>query len=120
MGLLWAVWRKKTHHSAWTDEEFNQTIIAGMGELHLDIIVDPGEVNSTVKAKTGKPQAVYREAIRATPMNKHASETMAAVSITRRRSTKLPPAGISNWGVDEFINSDRAVWYPGEYPWLAR
>ena len=49
----------------WTDEESNQTIIAGMGELHLDIIVDRMKREFNVEANVGKPQVAYREAIRA-------------------------------------------------------
>lgn len=47
-----------------TDEETGQTIIAGMGELHLDIIVDRMRREFKVEANTGKPQVSYREAIR--------------------------------------------------------
>ena len=48
----------------WTDEESNQTIIAGMGELHLDIIVDRMKREFNVEANVGKPQVAYRETIR--------------------------------------------------------
>lgn len=47
-----------------TDEETGQTIIAGMGELHLDIIVDRMRREFKVEANTGKPQVSYRETIR--------------------------------------------------------
>ena len=46
-----------------TDEETGQTIIAGMGELHLDIIVDRLKREFKVEANTGKPQIAYRETI---------------------------------------------------------
>ncbi|MGN1309429.1 MAG: elongation factor G, partial [Akkermansia sp.] len=46
-----------------TDEETGQTIIAGMGELHLDIIVDRLRREFKVEANTGKPQIAYRETI---------------------------------------------------------
>ncbi|BAU76000.1 elongation factor G [Metapseudomonas furukawaii] len=49
-----------------TDEETAQTIISGMGELHLDIIVDRMRREFNVEANTGKPQVAYREAIRKT------------------------------------------------------
>jgi len=47
-----------------TDEESGQTIIAGMGELHLDILVDRMKREFNVEANVGKPQVAYREAIR--------------------------------------------------------
>ncbi len=47
-----------------TDEESGQTIIAGMGELHLDIIVDRMKREFSVEANIGKPQVAYRETIR--------------------------------------------------------
>jgi elongation factor G len=49
-----------------TDEETGQTIIAGMGELHLDIIVDRMRREFSVEANIGKPRVAYREKIRAT------------------------------------------------------
>ena len=49
-----------------TDEETGQTIISGMGELHLDIIVDRMRREFNVEARVGKPQVAYREAIRNT------------------------------------------------------
>ena len=47
-----------------TDEESGQTIISGMGELHLDIIVDRMRREFKVEANIGKPQVAYRETIR--------------------------------------------------------
>ncbi len=47
-----------------TDEESGQTIIAGMGELHLDIIVERMKREFGVEANVGKPQVAYRETIR--------------------------------------------------------
>ncbi len=49
-----------------TDEESGQTIIAGMGELHLEIIVDRMKREFNVEANVGKPQVAYRETIRST------------------------------------------------------
>lgn len=49
-----------------TDEETGQTIISGMGELHLDILVDRMRREFNVEANIGKPQVAYRETIRNT------------------------------------------------------
>ena len=49
-----------------TDEESGQTIISGMGELHLEIIVDRMKREFSVEANVGKPQVAYRETIRST------------------------------------------------------
>ncbi|HXW65309.1 MAG TPA: elongation factor G [Burkholderiaceae bacterium] len=52
-----------------TDEESGQTIISGMGELHLEIIVDRMRREFGVEASVGKPQVAYRETIRRTVDN---------------------------------------------------
>lgn len=49
-----------------TDEETGQTIIAGVGELHLEIIVDRLKREHNVVVNTGQPQVAYRETINAT------------------------------------------------------
>ncbi|OCH33810.1 elongation factor G [Aliivibrio fischeri] len=49
-----------------TDEESGQTLISGMGELHLDIIVDRMKREFSVECNVGKPQVAYRETIRGT------------------------------------------------------
>lgn len=49
-----------------TDEESGQTIISGMGELHLEIIIDRMKREFKVEANVGKPQVAYRETIRST------------------------------------------------------
>ena len=46
-----------------TDEETNETIISGMGELHLEILVDRMKREFNVVADVGKPQVAYRETI---------------------------------------------------------
>ena len=49
-----------------SDEEINQTIISGMGELHLDVLVDRMRREFNVQANVGKPQVAYRETVRKT------------------------------------------------------
>lgn len=60
-----------------TDEETNQTIISGMGELHLDIIVDRMKREFKVEANIGQPQVAFRETIRGTSevQGKHAKQS---------------------------------------------
>ena len=48
----------------YTDQETGQTIIAGVGELHLDIIVDRLRREFKVEANVGQPMVAYRETIR--------------------------------------------------------
>ncbi|PIQ43000.1 MAG: elongation factor G [Gammaproteobacteria bacterium CG11_big_fil_rev_8_21_14_0_20_46_22] len=54
-----------------TDEETGQTIIAGMGELHLEIIVDRLRREFSVEANVGKPQVAYRETIKKVVEHEH-------------------------------------------------
>ena len=61
-----------------TDEESGQTIISGMGELHLDILVDRMRREFNVEANVGKPQVAYRETIRSHDVKsdyKHAKQS---------------------------------------------
>ncbi|MDC9614687.1 elongation factor G [Xenorhabdus khoisanae] len=60
-----------------SDEETGQTLIAGMGELHLDVLVDRMRREFNVEANVGKPQVAYRETIRASveQEGKHAKQS---------------------------------------------
>lgn len=60
-----------------TDEETGQTIMSGMGELHLDILVDRMKREFNVEANVGEPQVAFRETIRGTAeaQGKHAKQT---------------------------------------------
>lgn len=64
LGLaLGKLMREDPSFRAWSDDESGQTIIAGMGELHLDIIIDRLKREQKVEVNTGKPQVAYRETI---------------------------------------------------------
>jgi elongation factor G len=79
-----------------TDEESGQTIISGMGELHLEIIVDRMKREFNVEANVGKPQVAYRETIRkAVEQSKASSSSSRAVaaSTATSSSTSSRPSG---------------------------
>ncbi len=102
-----------------TDEETGQTIIAGMGELHLDILVDRMKREFNVEANVGKPQVAYRETIKRKVEN---------VSYTHKKQTggsgqfakviiSIEPTGVSVGGEGgyEFVNSVSGGRVPREY-----
>lgn len=100
----------------WTDEESNQTIIAGMGELHLEIIVDRMKREFNVEANVGKPQVAYRETIRQTVKDiegKHAKQTGGRGQYGHVIIDMYPlePGGIGY----EFVNDIKGGVIPGEY-----
>jgi elongation factor G len=65
-----------------TDQESGQTIISGMGELHLDIMVDRMRREFNVEANVGKPQVAYRETIRGTSRRKASTPSSPAVRVS--------------------------------------
>jgi elongation factor G len=69
-----------------TDEESGQTIISGMGELHLEIIVDRMKREFKVEANVGKPQVAYRETIRHPSSRKAGSSARAAAAASSATS----------------------------------
>ena len=102
-----------------TDEETGQTIIAGMGELHLDILVDRMKREFRVEANVGKPQVAYRETIKRKVEN---------VSYTHKKQTggsgqfakvliSIEPTGTSAGGEGgyEFVNNVSGGRIPREY-----
>jgi elongation factor G len=100
-----------------TDEETGQTIIAGMGELHLDILVDRMRREFRVEANVGKPQVAYRETIR---------RKVEKVDYTHRKQTggsgqfarvqiSIEPTGGDGDGGYEFENKVTGGRIPKEY-----
>jgi elongation factor G len=98
-----------------TDEESGQTIISGMGELHLEIIVDRMMREFKVEAEVGAPQVSYREAI-TTPVDK--SYKYAKQSGGRGQYGhvvfELKPAAEANTGLT-FVNDIKGGVIPKEY-----
>jgi elongation factor G len=99
-----------------TDEETGQTIISGMGELHLEILVDRMRREFRVEANVGKPQVAYRETI---------SKPVAKVEYTHKKQTGgsgqygrviigIEPTGGGDGGY-EFVNAVTGGRIPKEY-----
>jgi elongation factor G len=99
------------------DEETGQTIIAGMGELHLDILVDRMRREFKVEANIGKPQVAYRETIR---------KTVEKYEYTHKKQTggsgqfakviiKIEPMSTADGAMYEFDNKVTGGRVPREY-----
>ena len=100
-----------------TDEETGQTIIAGMGELHLEVLVDRMRREFKVEANVGKPQVAYRETIR---------NTVDKVDYTHKKQTggsgqfakviiKLEPLDTADGGCTSSSNKVTGGRIPREY-----
>jgi elongation factor G len=99
-----------------TDRESNQTIIAGMGELHLDIIVDRMKREFNVEANIGKPQVAYRETVREKVTDiegKHAKQS-GGIGQYGHVVIDLYPIDAGGEGY-EFINDIKGGVIPSEY-----
>ena len=103
-----------------TDDETGQTIIAGMGELHLEVLVDRMRREFRVEANVGKPQVAYRETLRR-PVQKHSythkkqtggSGQFAKVVIDVEPN---PPLDEEQHGGYEFVNAVTGGRIPREY-----
>ncbi|CAL4324143.1 Elongation factor G [Buchnera aphidicola (Periphyllus testudinaceus)] len=101
----------------WTDQESNQTIIAGMGELHLEIIIDRMKREFSVDANIGKPQVAYRETIGAEVKNiegKYIKQSGGRGQYGHVVIDIFPLEPGSKEGY-EFINNIKGGVIPGEY-----
>ncbi len=101
-----------------TDEETGQTIIAGMGELHLDILVDRMKREFNVEANVGKPQVAYRETIRR-KIEKvdytHKKQTGGSGQFARVIIDVEPGGGADGDAGYEFVNKVSGGRIPREY-----
>ncbi|MEO7804683.1 MAG: elongation factor G [Actinomycetota bacterium] len=98
-----------------TDEETGQTIIAGVGELHLDVLVDRLLREFKVDANVGKPQVAYRETIRK-PVEKHVERYVKQTGGKGQFAhvvINLEPTGPG--GGYEFVNKITGGKIPSEY-----
>ncbi len=101
------------------DEETGQTVIAGMGELHLDILVERMRREFNVDANIGKPQVAYRETIRGTVEKysyTHKKQTGGSGQFAKILITVEPlDMTTSNGATYEFVNSVSGGRIPREY-----
>ena len=101
-----------------TNPETGETLIAGMGELHLDIIVDRMKREFNVEANVGKPQVAYRETIRQKVTDvegKHAKQSGGRGQYGHVVIDMYPLEPGSNPKGYEFINDIKGGVIPGEY-----
>ncbi len=100
-----------------TDEETGQTIIAGMGELHLDILVDRMRREFKVEANVGKPQVAYRETLRGTVERldyTHKKQTGGSGQFAKIQ-LRVEPLTDPEAGTYEFVNAVTGGRIPKEY-----
>src|SRR5689334_5808068 len=100
------------------DEETGQTVIAGMGELHLDILVDRMRREFNVEANIGKPQVAYRETIRGTVEKLtyvHKKQTGGSGQYAKVVVTVEPLSLEADGPTYEFVNAVTGGRIPKEY-----
>ena len=101
-----------------TDEETGQTVISGMGELHLEILVDRMRREFKVEANVGKPQVAYRETIRRVVEKEeytHKKQTGGSGQFAKVQ-IKLEPLEMTSDGPSyEFVNSVTGGRIPREF-----
>ncbi|GLZ30529.1 elongation factor G [Lentzea sp. NBRC 105346] len=100
------------------DEETGQTIIAGMGELHLDILVDRMRREFKVEANIGKPQVAYRETIRRAVEKysyTHKKQTGGSGQFAKVLITVEPLEKNEDGALYEFVNAVTGGRIPREY-----
>jgi elongation factor G len=100
------------------DEETGQTVISGMGELHLDILVDRMRREFNVEANVGKPQVAYRETIRGTVEKidyVHKKQTGGSGQYAKVLVRLEPLPLISDGPSYEFVNAVTGGRIPKEY-----
>ncbi len=100
------------------DEDTGQTIIAGMGELHLDILVDRMKREFKVEANVGKPQVAYRETIRRTVAKygyTHKKQTGGSGQFAKIQITLEPLGETEDGSMYEFVNAVSGGRIPREY-----
>ena len=99
------------------DEETGQTVIGGMGELHLDILVDRMKREFKVEANVGKPQVAYRETIRRKVEKidyTHKKQTGGSGQYAKVQMT-FEPLQSADGELYEFVNSVTGGRIPREY-----
>ena len=99
------------------DQETGQTVISGMGELHLDILVDRMRREFKVEANVGKPQVAYRETLKRTVEKydyTHKKQTGGSGQFAKVQ-IKLEPMEVEGDKTYEFVNSVTGGRVPREY-----
>ncbi len=98
-----------------SDEESGQTIIAGMGELHLEIIVDRMKREFSVEANVGKPQVAYRETIRKAAMDVEGKHVKQSGGKGQYGHVVINMEPVERGGGFEFVDAVKGGTIPREF-----